>query len=123
MRLVRSAVRRQQHALQANDGDAQAGQAADPGAGADVQGIHDLFDDLRLHVVHTLLAHHGELEFGSPKLPMTKEALFLHMLDDLDAKLAGFSAIIEATPDEDEFSAYASAYGRHLYARGIHQEE
>ena len=43
--------------------------------------------------------------------------------DDLDAKLAGFSAIIEATPDEDEFSAYASAYGRHLYARGIHQEE
>lgn len=80
-------------------------------------------DDLRLHVVHTLLAHHGELEFGSPKLPMTKEALFLHMLDDLDAKLAGFSAIIEATPDEDEFSAYASAYGRHLYARGIHQEE
>ena len=79
--------------------------------------------ELRLHVIHTLLAHHGELEFGSPKLPMTKEALFLHMLDDLDAKLTGFTAIIEATPEEDEFSAYATAYGRHLYARSIYREE
>lgn len=41
---------------------------------------------LRLLLEHLLLAHHGKLEFGSPKLPMTPEALLLSTLDDLEAK-------------------------------------
>lgn len=41
---------------------------------------------LRLLVEHMILAHHGRLEFGSPKLPMTPEALLLSALDDLEAK-------------------------------------
>ncbi len=43
-------------------------------------------DELRLLLEHMLLAHHGKLEFGSPKLPMTPEALLLSALDDLEAK-------------------------------------
>lgn len=43
-------------------------------------------DKLRLLVEHMILAHHGKLEFGSPKLPMTPEALLLSALDDLEAK-------------------------------------
>jgi 3'-5' exoribonuclease len=42
---------------------------------------------LRTLVEHMVLSHHGHLEFGSPKLPMTPEAMMLHMLDDLDAKM------------------------------------
>ena len=42
---------------------------------------------LRLLVEHMVLSHHGEYEFGSPKLPMTPEAILLHYLDDLDAKM------------------------------------
>jgi 3'-5' exoribonuclease len=42
---------------------------------------------LRLLVEHMVLSHHGQLEFGSPKLPMTPEAILLHYLDDLDAKM------------------------------------
>jgi 3'-5' exoribonuclease len=47
----------------------------------------ELFPDrLRLLVEHMILAHHGKLEFGSPKLPMTPEAMLLSALDDLEAK-------------------------------------
>jgi 3'-5' exoribonuclease len=42
---------------------------------------------LRAMVVHMILAHHGKLEFGSPKLPMTAEALALSFVDDFDAKM------------------------------------
>ena len=42
---------------------------------------------LRTLLLHLVLAHHGRLEFGSPKLPMTAEALLFHYLDDLDAKM------------------------------------
>ncbi len=43
-------------------------------------------ESLRMLLEHMLLAHHGKLEFGSPKLPMTPEALLLSALDDLEAK-------------------------------------
>lgn len=44
-------------------------------------------DKLRLLVEHMILSHHGKYEFGSPKLPMTPEALLLNVLDDLEAKM------------------------------------
>lgn len=44
-------------------------------------------DELRLRLEHMILSHHGSLEYGSPKLPMTPEAIALHYLDNLDAKL------------------------------------
>jgi 3'-5' exoribonuclease len=46
----------------------------------------DFPPQLRLLVEHMILAHHGKLEFGSPKLPMTPEAMLLSALDDLEAK-------------------------------------
>ncbi|HVW77075.1 MAG TPA: HD domain-containing protein [Alloacidobacterium sp.] len=50
-------------------------------------GLPDFPDNLRLLVQHMILSHHGKYEFGSPKLPMTPEALVLHYLDDMDAKI------------------------------------
>ena len=41
----------------------------------------------RLHLLHLIGAHHGQLEFGSPVLPRTPEAFALHHIDNLDAKL------------------------------------
>ena len=57
---------------------------------------------LRLLIEHMILSHHGKLEFGSPKLPMTPEAMLLSALDDLEAK---FQAL------RNEFAA-AAASGR-----------
>lgn len=56
---------------------------------------------LRTLVEHMILSHHGQLEFGSPKLPVFPEALLLHHLDNLDSKMAAIFAALErdrATP-------------------------
>lgn len=45
-------------------------------------------EKLRLLVEHMIVSHHGKLEFGSPKLPMTPEAMLLSAMDDLEAKFA-----------------------------------
>ncbi len=42
---------------------------------------------LKLLVQHMILSHHGQYEFGSPKLPMIPEAVLLHYMDDLEAKM------------------------------------
>lgn len=52
-----------------------------------IAGIGDFPAAKRLLVEHLVLSHHGEYEFGSPKLPMTPEAIVLHYLDNLDAKM------------------------------------
>jgi 3'-5' exoribonuclease len=49
--------------------------------------LPDFPPPLRMLVEHMVLSHHGKLEFGSPKLPMIPEAVLLHYLDDLDAKM------------------------------------
>ncbi|MBE5931130.1 MAG: HD domain-containing protein [Lachnospiraceae bacterium] len=50
-------------------------------------------------LLHCILSHHGELEFGSPKKPELAEALALSMADNLDAKLAGVTALFDSTEE------------------------
>lgn len=54
--------------------------------------------ELHLRLEHMILSHHGSLEFGSPKLPMTPEAIALHYLDNLDAKIHHFTREIRDDP-------------------------
>ena len=51
-----------------------------------VRGLGEFPERLRVLVEHMILSHHGKYEFGSPKLPMTPEAMLLSALDDLEAK-------------------------------------
>jgi 3'-5' exoribonuclease len=44
-------------------------------------------EDVRLHLLHLIASHHGELQFGSPVVPKTPEAWALHYVDNLDARL------------------------------------
>lgn len=55
-------------------------------------------DHVRLHLLHLLASHHGTLEYGSPVVPKTPEALALHHADDLDAKMEMFRAAYESAP-------------------------
>ena len=57
--------------------------------------IPDFPEQLRLELVHCILAHHGKLEFGSPKKPSTPEALALNSADEIDAKLETFKELKE----------------------------
>src|SRR5207245_10190850 len=68
--------------------------------------------NLKTVVQHLLISHHGQYEFGSPKLPMIREALAFHYMDDLDSKLAAARAALAVDSGEPEWSAYSGALGR-----------
>ncbi len=68
--------------------------------------------NLKAVVQHLLISHHGQYEFGSPKLPMIREALVFHYLDDMDSKMAAVRAALVADSGEEEWSTYSAALGR-----------
>src|SRR5882757_8400269 len=67
---------------------------------------------LKTVVQHLLISHHGLYEFGSPKLPMIREAMVFHYLDDLDSKLAAVRVALASPSGDDEWSTYSAALGR-----------
>ncbi len=68
--------------------------------------------NLKTVVQHLLISHHGQYEFGSPKLPMIREAMAFHYMDDLDSKLAAVRAALAVDSGDPEWSAYSGALGR-----------
>lgn len=72
-------------------------------------------DELRVQILHCVLAHHGKLEFGSPVLPKTPEALLLHYLDDLDGKLEGMFRAIEDEAGSGNWSPFSRSLERMIY--------
>jgi 3'-5' exoribonuclease len=74
--------------------------------------------ETRRHLLHILLSHHGEYEYGSPRRPKTPEALLVHMADNLDSKVAGMLEAIAADGSEDEaWTPYSKILERHIYRR------
>ena len=74
--------------------------------------------ELRRQLLHLLLAHHGEYEYGSPRRPKTPEALLVHVVDTLDSRMAGmFEAISGQGETEDAWSAFSRILDRHVYRR------
>jgi len=70
---------------------------------------------LLLQLEHIILSHHGSMEFGSPILPKTREALLVNFLDDLDAKLKMMSQHLEGDTGEGDFTSYHRVLQRDLY--------
>jgi 3'-5' exoribonuclease len=68
--------------------------------------------ELKTVVQHLLISHHGQYEFGSPKLPMIREALAFHYMDDLDSKMAAARAALASESGDEEWSAYSGALQR-----------
>lgn len=67
----------------------------DSPAANDWQSMEPASDRVRLHLLHLVASHHGELAFGSPVVPKTPEAYALHYIDNLDAKLQMVSEAYE----------------------------
>ncbi len=65
-----------------------------------IAALPDFPDRLRTLVLHMILAHHGKLEYGSPKLPMIPEALALNFIDDFDAKMQAVASEFEKSARE-----------------------
>jgi len=67
-------------------------------------------------VRHLVLSHHGELEWGSPVRPAVPEAIALHYIDNLDAKLTGARTAITAdAPDGGTWTEFLRMFDRRLY--------
>jgi 3'-5' exoribonuclease len=77
-----------------------------------IDAIEGFPPNLKTVVQHMLISHHGQYEFGSPKLPMIREAMAFHYMDDLDSKLAAVRAALALDTGEPEWSAYSGAFGR-----------
>lgn len=77
----------------------------------------DLPESLAMHLKHLIVAHHGELAFGSPCLPQTMEAFVLHYADNLDAKINTVQGALKGPGGEDisGWSEYHRTLGRYLY--------
>jgi 3'-5' exoribonuclease len=94
-----------------------------------VQGLEILEEKLRslknfpaeeaLVLKHLILSHHGETEFGAVKLPMTREAVVLHFVDDLDAKMNSLTRILAESKSVDEaWTSYQPRFERFFF-RGL----
>jgi 3'-5' exoribonuclease len=68
---------------------------------------------------HIILSHHGEYEFGSPKLPATPEAFMVYYIDDLDAKLNQVESAITGEVSDSNWTAWQSALQTRLYRKRI----
>jgi 3'-5' exoribonuclease len=90
-------------------------------AASQVEGIgSDQVDRL----VHIILSHHGQYGFGSPVLPMTPEAILLHHLDDIDAKMQYMAGLQTKMSGEGwQWTEYQRHLERYLYLRAPGGEE
>jgi 3'-5' exoribonuclease len=75
--------------------------------------------ELKTVLEHLIISHHGQYEFGSPKLPMFPEALMLHYMDDLDSKMEAMRAQFEREAElESPWTSYNPSLGRPLLNSG-----
>jgi 3'-5' exoribonuclease len=87
--------------------------------GDKVANLADFPKPLRSLVEHMIVSHHGQLEFGSPKVPLFQEALLLHYLDDLDSKMECMRAAVERDRLVDGcFTSYVSSMARVVLKKG-----
>lgn len=94
-----------------------------------VQSLQPFPEKKRVLVEHMILSHHGKYEFGSPKLPMTPEAMLLSAMDDVEAKFSAlrreFAGAESAGKKPDETTDWVRSMDRPLFnsARWLAEEE
>ncbi len=89
---------------------------------AKVATLDDFPEQLAMELRHIVLSHHGTLEYGSPKRPKTLEALVIHYIDDLDAKVNAFQGFIDNTDEDSDWTPFHRLFERFIY-KGKQQNE
>ncbi len=82
-----------------------------------IRAIADFPEALAQRLLHCILSHHGELEWGSPRRPKTLEALVLHYAEDLDGKVNSFLSFAQSHPDPQHpgWTQFNKALDRYLF--------
>jgi 3'-5' exoribonuclease len=87
---------------------------------AAIDNIPEFPEELKNLILHIILSHHGEHEWGSPKRPMCFEAIILHHIDNLDAKINGFRHFVKTYNDPDSsWTKHSKMFGEFLYKRSL----
>lgn len=69
----------------------------------------------KMHIKHILLAHHGEYEYGSPKIPQTSEAFLVHLIDLMDSKMGSMEIIKKTDSQTGHWSGFVKHLDRIVY--------
>lgn len=85
--------------------------------------VPDFPEKLRDLLLHLIVSHHGELAYGSPKVPLFPEAMLLHHLDNLDSKMECMRGLIERDRQvEGEWTGYSTALERGVLKKAKYLE-
>jgi 3'-5' exoribonuclease len=79
-----------------------------------LRGLKDFPEELAIRLKHLILSHHGQYDFGSPKVPKFLEAFALNLIDDLDAKINGLSRFMERDRQAGAWTEFNRMFGRYL---------
>jgi 3'-5' exoribonuclease len=71
--------------------------------------------ELEQAILHIILSHHGSLEHGSPVVPCTREAMLVHMMDNLGGRLGSFDRLEKQLPAGEQWSGFDRALGSGAY--------
>jgi 3'-5' exoribonuclease len=86
--------------------------------------LPDFPNSLKNELLHIIISHHGEHAWGSPKRPKTIEALIVHHVEDLDAKMTAFQQFMiqSKDPQRPRWTIYHKVFDRYLYLGEAHDE-
>jgi 3'-5' exoribonuclease len=74
---------------------------------------------MKTHIKHILLSHHGEYEYGSPKIPSTSEAFLVHLIDLMDSKMSSFEQVKKADSSSNHWSGFVKHLNRIVYKNDL----
>ncbi|MBI4713222.1 MAG: HD domain-containing protein [Planctomycetes bacterium] len=80
--------------------------------------IPDFPADKATMIKHLIGSHHGDRQYGAPVLPMTPEALMLHYLDNLDAKMGGYQQLTAKSDPKEHWTEWSKSLERRFYKSG-----
>jgi len=89
----------------------------------EIEVVNKFPEELRMKILHMILSHHGELQYGSPVKPMFLEAQILHFLDDLDAKADMFKKASDLRSESNtKWSEFSKPLGRSVFLGELEEE-
>ena len=84
-----------------------------------IKQINDFPQDLRDRLLHIILSHHGQKEFGSPKRPKILEAFVVYYVDHMDADIGGYNIILEENKSGSDWSDYVKNFERSVFLKKL----
>ncbi len=87
-----------------------------------IERIRDFPENLAMHILHIILSHHGQQEWGSPIVPMTTESMIIHFADNMSAKLWMFQHA-EAPDESARWSEFHRGLARYVFFGGDEEKE